>query len=336
MRWKKDWLRPVAGVAVATVFVYLAFGRIGWGEIQPVLRSAAALPLLIALAALAGGLFVRIARWWWMLRVFEPALSLNACARTFLVSLALNNTVPLRAGDVYRVFGLRGALRSAPVQVAGTLVIERVLDLFVLLSLFFVGLLGVAAGSFPPAFIATGVTLGVLSVTGILFLVLMPHHLQRVLQAVLRRPAEKGRRWARRASSFVTQFFGGLSLLRSPARALQLLGLSLLAWMLEGFVFAAVAWSLHVGGSPAGPWFSLAAGTLATLIPSSPGHVGTFDYFAMLGLMSYGAAAAVAAAFALLVHLVLWLPVTLVGAMLLLAPSTRVRWTRTQSVTEPV
>ncbi len=54
-------------------------------------------------------------------------------------------------------------------------------------------------------------------------------------------------------------------------------------------MFATVAWSLRTDASPLGPWFALSTGTLATLLPSSPGYVGTFDYFAMLGLVAYGA-----------------------------------------------
>jgi glycosyltransferase 2 family protein len=66
------------------------------------------------------------------------------------------------------------------------------------------------------------------------------------------------------------------------------------------------------------PWLSLAAATLATLLPSSPGYVGTFDYFATLGLTAYRSPAAGATAFALLTHLVLWLPITLAGLLTLL------------------
>jgi hypothetical protein len=85
-------------------------------------------------------------------------------------------------------------------------------------------------------------------------------------------------------------------------------------------MYACVAWSLHVGGSVVAPWFAAATGTLATLIPSSPGYVGTFDYFAILGLTAFGAHRIAATAFAMVVHLMLWLPVTVVGAAFLVVP----------------
>ena len=59
------------------------------------------------------------------------------------------------------------------------------------------------------------------------------------------------------------------------------------------------------------------------MIPSSPGYVGTFDYFAVQGLTAFGASHVIALTFALLVHLLLWLPVTVVGALFLVAPSRR-------------
>ena len=97
----------------------------------------------------------------------------------------------------------------------------------------------------------------------------------------------------------------------------------MVAWGLEGAAYACVAWSLGTDGSVFAPWFALATGTLATMIPSSPGYVGTFDYFAVLGLRAFGADHVVALTFALVVHLLLWLPVTVVGALFLVAPATR-------------
>ncbi len=62
-----------------------------------------------------------------MLKVFEPELPLTHCIRPFLVSIAVNNVVPLRGGDVLRVVGFRHELRSPPMRILGTLVVERLL-----------------------------------------------------------------------------------------------------------------------------------------------------------------------------------------------------------------
>jgi uncharacterized membrane protein YbhN (UPF0104 family) len=69
---------------------------------------------------------------------------------------------------------------------------------------------------------------------------------------------------------------------------------------------------------PLAGWLALPVGTLATLIPSTPGYVGTFDYFTVKAMTELGNTTAAATAYALLVHALLWLPPTLVGGLYLL------------------
>ena len=59
--------------------------------------------VLFALALMGAAHAVRIVRWWWMLRALEPDLPVAACISPFLASMALNNLLPLRAGDALRV-----------------------------------------------------------------------------------------------------------------------------------------------------------------------------------------------------------------------------------------
>jgi len=313
-------LRTAAGLAIAAVFLWLAFGRVDWNAMAAVAADARAGPLAVGLLALAAGFSVRIVRWWWMLRALEPALPLRACARPFLLSLAVNNTMPLRAGDVVRAVGFRDALRSPTMRVVGTLLIERVLDLFVLVALFFVGLLAISRAGIPRAFVTTAAMLGAGALMAVLVLILAPATLRSLVNRTSSSKPLAARPWTPRLREAAHHLFDAFSLVRSPARALGLLGLSLVAWLLEGSMYACVAWSLHAGGSPVAPWFAAATGTLATLIPSSPGYVGTFDYFAIVGMTAFGARRVVSTAFAMVAHLILWLPVTLVGAAFLITP----------------
>ncbi len=312
------------GFIIAAIFLYLAFGRLEWDAIRQAAASAMPGPLLLGCAFLAAGFFTRITRWWWMLRVFEPELPLQNCVQPFLISLAVNNTVPFRAGDMLRTIGFREELRSPSMRVLGTLVVERLLDLFVLLTFFFIGLIGVAANRFPPAFVTVSIALAAICLAGLLTLLLLPHRVQQGFRWIAHRRWLAKRNWSAQAEAWFEQLFAALSLLRSAKLSLQLVVLSIITWTFEGGVFAAIAWSLQADTAPLGPWFSLALSTLATLIPSSPGYVGTFDYFAMLGLTSYGAAWETAAVFALLVHLFLWAPVTLIGALCFVTSQQRV------------
>jgi glycosyltransferase 2 family protein len=314
------WGRVLVGLVVAAAFVSLLAGRVDRVEVERVLAGADWRLLALALLVLTADMGARITRWWLMLRSLEPALPLSACIRPFLSSLAINNTVPLRAGDVVRVFGFRRTLRAPTAHVVGTLLLERLLDLMMLLAILFACLLG-TAGVLPRPFLVGAGLAGVAALTALGILTFFPAAVTAALQGLVAR-LFRGRKWASTASRSVGQLTASVGLLRNPAQAARLLGLTLAAWLLEGAVFACVMWALGINVGLAAAGLSLGAGTLATLIPSSPGYVGTFDYFAALGLTAYGATVVAATAFALLVHLVLWVPVTIVGLALLLVRRT--------------
>ena len=88
-------LRPAIGFVIAGSFLYLTVRRLEWGAIAHALRSVAVAPLVVGVLLLAGGYAVRLLRWWLMLREGTPGLSYGACARPFLASFALNNTMPV-------------------------------------------------------------------------------------------------------------------------------------------------------------------------------------------------------------------------------------------------
>jgi uncharacterized protein (TIRG00374 family) len=317
---RRAW-RPVAGLIVAAVFAWLLVRSVDWRAVQSALASAVAGPLAIGLVLLGAGFAVRTVRWWWMLRPLAPSLALARCVRPFFASLALNNTLPFRAGDVARAVAFRDDLGVGPGRVLGTLLIERVLDLVVLLAILGVGLATVAAQAVPKALVVGAAAAGVLGVLGLGAIAMVP-------AAMIERI--RGRLGGGRLATVAAHAADALAMLRSPARVAQLLGLSALAWVLEGGMYAAVAVSLATSVVPFAPWLALATGTLSTLLPGTPGYVGTFDYFAALGLTAGGAAPAPAAAFALLVHALLWIPVTALGGLLLLLPArgARIVWRR--------
>ncbi len=219
----RRWLRIGLGWIVAGVFVWLAFRRVSLAEVLVAVRAADALPLGIALIALGAGFTARIVRWWWMLRVLEPDLPVQACVRPFLVSIALNNTLPLRVGDVMRAVGFRSTLRSSPMAVVGTLLVERLLDVVVLLALFFAGLLLLDRGVIPAPFLVGGALVGFVATTSLLALILAPDPLRRFASRILHRAPLGDGRLRARALALSNQFFDSLAVARPAHRVLTLL-----------------------------------------------------------------------------------------------------------------
>jgi uncharacterized membrane protein YbhN (UPF0104 family) len=112
----------------------------------------------------------------------------------------------------------------------------------------------------------------------------------------------------------VGRFLGGLESLRSPRDSLMVFLTSVVIWLFETgkYWFVMHAFPFEVS------FFALmlmnGIVNLATTIPSAPGYVGTFDAPGIAVLEAYGVTKATAAAYTLVLHVALWLPITALGA----------------------
>lgn len=318
---KGRWLKLAVGCAATAGFAWLFARELDASALGRAFAGLSVPVVILALAFFAAGVAVRLVRWWWMLRTLEPGLPVGACIRPFLAGMAVNNVLPFRAGDVLRVVGFRRQLRSPAMRVLGTLVIERALDVVVLSAVFFVCLLGLPDGALPRGVVVAAMWLAGAGMAAILAPMLLLPLFGRFRERLPGRRFLAARPWREAVSRHGAHLVEALGLVRSLPRSLALCALSAVVWLCEGAFFTVVAAALGADGAPLGPWLSLAAGALATAIPSAPGYVGTFDYFAAQGLAAYGAPPATAAAFALTVHALWWAPSTAAGLILYWLPA---------------
>jgi uncharacterized protein (TIRG00374 family) len=272
--------------------------------------------VVAALAALSIGYACRIARWRTMLVIENPGLRWADCAGPLLAGFAANNVLPFRAGDMMRIFAFNARLGTGSGTVLATLFVERLLDLMALLALlgtvFAVSDLNAALLTGAGGTVLTGVAIAILA------LLLFPRLFAPLALTAGRLISRLSPRLGKRLLVESEKCFGILTRLASSAVMGRLVAWSCAAWLAEGCVFWLAALGVKSLAAPEAGWLALPIGTLATLIPSTPGYVGTFDYFTTLAMTSMGNAAADATAYALLVHLLLWLPVTIAGGLYLL------------------
>jgi len=316
----KRYARPLLGLVISGLLLWQLFAHIDLGQLRTTLLAAKAWPIALGVASVAIGFVLRSWRWHLMLRHFSQKVQFRHSAAIFVSSFALNNTLPLRAGDLARTFMYAKELDTPPATLAATLLIERLLDAATLLLIFFLGLWFMPAEKIPPIWMGyihhAGEIFSVLAVLGVAVLVLLPKLAPPLLLRIERSQSRSPR--VEKIKQLLLQFARALGLLSAPGLVIQLVVLSLLAWGLEGGIFWAASLSLSIDLPSYAHLFALATATLATLLPGPPGNLGTFDYFAVLGLSVYGANRTDAASLALLAHLLVWLPVTLVGGILIL------------------
>ena len=90
---------------------------------------------------------------------------------------------------------------------------------------------------------------------------------------------------------------------------------SIMAWVGETGVFLSAAFAVPSMTEPIAAFLAMPIGTLSTLLPSSPGYIGTFDYFVIEAATVVGNPPVAASAFAVVAHLILWTTATVVGGI---------------------
>jgi uncharacterized membrane protein YbhN (UPF0104 family) len=125
---------------------------------------------------------------------------------------------------------------------------------------------------------------------------------------------------AARVEQMAEAFLGGLGVLSRRGDLAIVAVTSLLAWSCEAAMYWTVAQAfgvpLSTSMSVVGAYLTTAIGNLATLVPSGPGYVGTFEAGVLLAVNgALGVPRALALSYAVLLHVILWLPVTVWGAI---------------------
>lgn len=317
----KKLLQLVLSVILACFFSWCIVRQIKLVELKQAFDNTVLIWIVTALFAFAVGYSCRIERWRLMLKRDNPSLKWINCAGPFLASFAANNILPFRAGDVLRAFAFNRKLGTSSGVVIATLFVERLLDLLMVIVLLAAAL--AFFGMETTRFAGVGSVVFIAGAVTILIILLFPHTFAPLAVGF-------GRLVARIAPNFgiklIDEINKSLAMLLSLAKNKTMLTLivwSLMAWLAEGCVFWLVALALPSLTTPVAGWLALPVGTLATLIPSTPGYIGTFDYATVRAMTELGNTAAAATAYALLVHALLWLPLTLIGGLYLLTHSTQ-------------
>lgn len=308
-----------AGLAISAVLLAWTLRGLHLEELGRVLREVE-LPWL-GIGAIFYFVAVALRTWRWgvLLRGLGVA-DFRARFVALTIGYMGNNLYPARAGELLRAYVLRRRAGIPVSALLGAIVVERVLDGLMMLVL--------AALAFPfaplpeplrPAAAAGGLLFGG-AFFGLILIAWRFEAIRAKLEAtVRRRPHLLGERGV----EMLARFAEGLAVLRGPSAVLAAAELTALIWLAEAGTYGLVlmAFPFRV------PFFALlvmtAAVNLATAVPSAPGYLGPFEAAGVAVLRAFGTPASVAFAYTLTLHLVLWLPITLVGFLLLLREGLR-------------
>jgi glycosyltransferase 2 family protein len=300
-------------IAVTVVFSYVALSGIKLGQAWHALRTSDYLWLIGALIAFGLGNVARGLRW---RSLFAPGRRppRGVVLDATMVGYFYNSILPARAGEAARVLVLTQRSSAPPVEIVGTVVLERMYDVIAILVIFFAAEPWLPHVSwFGAAALAAIVLAGLIASAATILAVYGDRSLRLLLRPLRRFAWFSGTRLDRT----VDELTHGLSGLRHGTVALEAFVWTVLAWMLSALCAYIVSVAFHLHLSFACGVLVVVAVGLGMILPSPPGAVGVFEGAALIALKAFGVSHSEALPYALVLHAVNFVPFVLVGAFLL-------------------
>lgn len=311
-------LKGFLGLVVSVFLIWFVLRDVDPGEVARRISEGNPWWFLASVFVGTSGYLVRAMRWRIFLQPLHPTTTLRSRFAGITVGFMVNNLVPARVGEFARAFALS---RVEPVSASGafgTLVVERFLDGFTLITLLFLATL---APDFPDSTELFTGSVGIMLkgtfwafaalLVVMALLLLLPGPMVRLAERIaVRFPGGVGPRVVEALESFLV----AMEALRTPSLLIQgvLWSFAFWSWHALSFWLGFKAFGVEAGFAAA--VFTMAMVGFAVAVPASPGFFGTFQFGVALALTGvYGVAEAPMLAFAFGYHLGGFFPVTFIG-----------------------
>lgn len=313
------WISLGVGAVVSGIALALVLRGANLKQTLDVLTSSrldlVALAFLTQLAAT--GLMVK--RWQTLLR--PNVTRWLVLAQIHFCAHLLNTVLPVKLGAVARV-ALPADMEKINVGfVLASVVLEDVVDAVAMLAL----LLGLALFVPLPVWLRDSLAASVaVALVALIVLTSMPRFREPLLGLVARVETRLFGRSSSRVANFARGILENLSNLTRGRQVLSVVFWTVCMWLAGGAVnqLLFIALDLRLPWSAA--WFVMVALQLGTRVPALPSNIGVFHYVVILALGVYGVNESAAFAYAILLHLIVFILPALVGAVGAIPLSSRI------------
>jgi len=331
-------IKVLFGIGISLLFIYLAlwkpdfgvifsgavltgfFGssRIDVREMLEALQKANYLFILLIIVLIYFGWWIRAWRWQILaapIKKVSAKLSFNA----LMIGYLGNTVLPLRAGEFMRSY-IAAKRTGMPFSSALALVVvERVLDLVMLLMAFTLSLL---LFPLPGDFKRAGIVILFATILLVAFLTLLLVRKEKALALAAFMLKILPENFRQKILKIIADFSDGLGIFRSSERYLMVIFWTVFMW---GIYLAIIFVSFYILGfmDPGCPMILnspfvatvviLTITTAGIGIPSAPGAVGTYHGMCSFGVQLFQVDPSTAMTYAVLMHLTNFFPMTIIG-----------------------
>ena len=282
----------VIGIILSFIGLYFAFNDFNFNQFIVSIKKVKLFYLILACILLIFSVLLRAFRWNYLL-LNEKNIRYKILFRAEMIGYFANNVLPLRLGELYRAIILSKKVSIPKTTILGSIVIERILDLFglVIISLF---LFLYPVDDSIRKYIYLGVIIAI--ILGIILLVIKQFFNQNI------------------EVNFLNKFFKGLIGLKKNY-IIKTSIITFLLWIIYWINTHLIQHSLDIDMSYLDSLLVLIISSLSLAIPSAPGMIGTF-HLAVNYTMEYvlGYSTDISNTFAIILHAYGYITLTIIGA----------------------
>lgn len=284
---------------VSVVFLYLTLEGIDYHELSHSLKGIELSAIILASLLYLTTFLVRGQR---VKLILDNELPYKESVVSNLISYALNNFIPLKGGDIYKIHFLQKHANIRKSVSTATVLIERLFDLASVLIIFsiVISYMNVDVVSWDMSNLITVLIALILVLVLSIFAIHKFKHVNLENYIKIANPDS--------LHSFI-ECWGRLL---GHRHFTSVLCLSLLIWVMEGLVFYVVLGFVDVQFAII--WMCVLA--LSFVVPNAPGNIGLFEWVSIFILSSFGYGEEEALSMGLIAHAVQFVSVTVIGMAL--------------------
>ena len=309
------WLNLLLVLILLGIGIWYLAGKVSLADIASALRLADPVPILIGIGMMLLTVLLKAWRWQFMFVGPEQKPSYSASFWALMLGQYVNLIVPFfRLGEVARIYALNRQTNISMARAIGTLVVEKVLDIVVLILLIAVIMPVVIL---PQSIGLPEPTLWLLPLFALAALYVLAFRTETItalLRNIAGRLPDSG--WLQRPFNWAISGLEGLAALRSGRTSLVLVLLSVLIALLSIALPFVLFFAFDLQLTLVQAALIHVVVTIATTPPSTPGKIGIFNGAVALMLYSFGVADdALIISYSIVFHLVVILPQIVLGSI---------------------
>lgn len=305
------YFRLILGALIAGVSLYLALRNVSYQEVSGALAGTDLAAVWIALASVAVNNLGKAIRWKVLFGAQGQGVGLKRSIMVILASQALNSVYPARVGDLSRAYAVSD-IGPGWVYTFGTIVLEKLFDMLAYILLFCVLFLLIPL----PDWVSQSVLLFVIvTLFGLGIILLVIYRSEQIYQWLQRLIRWFPEQFEYRLQSWLQSALASLRVLRNRKDLTKIVFWSALIWGTAVLTNHLVLVALHISLPVTASILVLVVLQVGLSLPSAPGRIGVFEYLSILALSVFGINRASALSYGILLHMITWLPQTLLGLL---------------------